>query len=83
MGWIQYLNIRLNVCPTSNIILSRVENLETHPARKLADNGVIITINSDDIMIFNQSVSEEYLNLYHVKLFSANELNVLRENGLQ
>ena len=81
--WLRNNNIRLNICPTSNVVLGRAKNLATHPARILADYGIIITINSDDIMIFNQSVSEEYLNLFQAKLFSANELNTIRENGIK
>lgn len=83
MKWLRNNNIRLNICPTSNVVLGRAANLQTHPARILADNGIIITINSDDIMLFNQSVSEEYLNLYQANQFSANELNIIRENGLK
>jgi adenosine deaminase len=83
MKWLRNNNIRLNICPTSNVVLGRAKNLATHPARILADNGIYITINSDDIMIFNQSVSEEYLNLFQAKLFSANELSIIRENGLK
>ncbi|MFZ4401655.1 MAG: hypothetical protein ACOYO1_16610 [Bacteroidales bacterium] len=83
MKWLRNNNIRLNICPTSNIILGRAESLNTHPARILADEGINITINSDDIMIFNQSVSEEFLNLYQAKLFSVNELNILRENSIK
>ena len=83
MKWLRNNNIRLNICPTSNVVLGRVRNLQSHPARILADYGIIITINSDDIMIFNQSVSEEYLNLFHAELFSANELNTIRENGIK
>ena len=83
MRWLRNNNVRLNICPTSNIKLGRVEKMEKHPARILADNGVILTINSDDIMIFNQSVSEEFLNLFQAKLFSVNELEILRQNGLK
>jgi adenosine deaminase len=49
----------------------------------LFDNGVKVTINTDDMVIFNQSASEEYLNLYRAGLFSAEELNTIRENGLE
>lgn len=83
MRWLRNNNIRLNVCPTSNIKLGRVVSIEKHPARILADNGIIITINSDDIMIFNQSVSDEFFNLYNSKLFSISELDILRQNGIQ
>lgn len=83
MKWLRNNSIRLNICPSSNIKLNRVASMELHPARILADNGIIITINSDDIMIFNQSVSNEYINLYKSMLFSSSELNILRLNGLQ
>jgi adenosine deaminase len=40
--------IRLNICPTSNLLLGRVESLAKHPIRKLFDAGVRVTVNSDD-----------------------------------
>jgi len=82
MKWLRNNNIRLNVCPTSNIRLNRVKTMKLHPARILADHDVYITINSDDIMLFNQSVTDEFLNLYKAGLFSESELDILRLNGL-
>jgi adenosine deaminase len=82
MNWLHDNKIQLNICPTSNIYLSRVEDYKTHPIRKLYDNGVKVTINTDDMIIFDQSVSEEFLNLYNSGLFNAAELNEIRENGL-
>ncbi|WP_054941204.1 hypothetical protein [Paenibacillus ihuae] len=83
MNWLAGHNITLNVCPTSNVMLGRTENYSTHPIRVLYDAGVPVTINTDDMLIFNQSVSEEYLNLYSSGLMSANELNDIRETGLR
>jgi len=74
--------IRLNVCPTSNVQLGRVESLADHPIRKLYDAGVKVTVNTDDVLVFGQSVSDEFLNLYRVGLFDAAELDELRQNGL-
>lgn len=82
MKWLSAHHIRLNVCPTSNVMLSRVEGYSSHPIRTLYDYGVPVTVNSDDLLIFNQSVSEEYLNLYAAGLMSAVELNGIREAGL-
>ncbi len=82
MNWLQRNKIQLNICPTSNVRLGRVESLEKHPIRKLADKGIPLTINSDDIMIFDQSVSEEYVNLFKAGLFSAEELNAIRLFGI-
>ncbi|MNO80088.1 Adenine deaminase [compost metagenome] len=82
MRWLSDHHIQLNICPTSNILLSRVEDYQTHPIRILYDHGVRVTINSDDMLIFDQSVSEEFFNLYQAGLFSAEELNEIRENAL-
>ena len=59
MRWLSEHQIRLNVCPTSNVMLGGVSDLASHPIRILFDNGVPVTINTDDLMIFGQSVSEE------------------------
>ena len=82
MRWLAENRIRLNVCPTSNVMLDAVSELACHPIRKLFDNGVPVTINTDDPMIFDQSVSEEYRNLYRAGVFSADELDYIRRASL-
>ena len=74
--------IRLNICPTSNVLLGRVKSLAEHPIRKLYDAGVKVTVNTDDVLVFGQSVSDEFLNLYRAGLFSAAELDEIRQHGL-
>jgi adenosine deaminase len=74
--------IRLNVCPTSNLMLGRVPTLAAHPIRKLFDAGVIVTVNTDDVLVFGQGGSEEFLRLFQAKLFDADELNKIRLAGL-
>ena len=78
MRWLSENQIQLNVCPTSNVMLDGVSELAAHPIRILFDNGVPMTINTDDLMIFGQSVSEEYRNLYQAGVFSADELEDIR-----
>ena len=78
MRWLSENGIQLNVCPTSNVMLDAVRDLASHPIRILFDNGVRVTINTDDLMIFGQSVSEEYRNLYQADVFSAQELDDIR-----
>ena len=78
MRWLSENQIQLNVCPTSNVMLDGVSDLASHPIRILFDHGVPVTINTDDLMIFDQSVSEEYQNLYQAGVFSAEELNDIR-----
>ena len=78
MRWLSENQIQLNVCPTSNVMLDGVSDFASHPIRILFDNGVPVTINTDDLMIFGQSVSEEYRNLYRAGVFSAQELDDIR-----
>jgi adenosine deaminase len=82
MGFLAANNIRLNICPTSNVMLGRVESLKTHPIRKLYDAGVKVTVSSDDALVFGRSVSEEYLGLMQAGLFTPAELDQIRLNGL-
>ena len=78
MQWLSENHIQLNVCPTSNVMLGGVKDIVSHPIRILYDNGVRVTINTDDLMIFGQSVSDEYRNLYKAGVFSAQELDDIR-----
>ena len=83
MRWLSEHQIQLNVCPTSNVMLGGVSDLASHPIRVLFDNGIPVTINTDDLMIFGQSVSEEYGNLYRAGVFSAQELDAIRRASLE
>lgn len=75
--------IRLNITPTSNVLLGRVADLASHPIRKLYRSGVDVTINSDDILMFDSDVSKEYLRLYQSGCLEAEELDDIRVNGLK
>ncbi|MFW5790421.1 MAG: hypothetical protein ACOCWE_04115 [Bacillota bacterium] len=75
-------NITLNICPTSNIKLGAIDNIANHPAPDLFKKDINITINTDDLLLFDSSVSEEYLKLYKNGLFSEEELNTIRINSL-
>ncbi|MDE7352120.1 MAG: adenosine deaminase [Acetatifactor sp.] len=75
-------HIRLNITPSSNILLGRVPSMSVHPIGRLYRSGVDVTINSDDILIFNSDVSKEYLRLYESGCLSAEELDSIRQSGL-
>lgn len=75
--------IQLNVCPSSNVMLGYAADYANHPIRTLYDNGVVVTINTDDLLIFGSSVENEYLRLYQAGALSAEQLDEIRLNGLQ
>jgi adenosine deaminase len=74
-------NIRLNICPQSNIALGSVTQLSEHPIRKLFDFGINVTINTDDFLLFNSSITDQYLDLIHHNIFTYEELDQIRKNG--
>ena len=75
-------NIRLNITPSSNVLLGRVSDISNHPIAQLYRRGVKVTINSDDVLIFDSDVSKEYLRLFQSGCLSAEELDDIRMNGL-
>ena len=75
--------IRLNITPSSNYLLGRVKDLKSHPIAELYRSGADVTINSDDVLIFDSDVSKEYLRLYQSGCLTAEELDDIRKNGLK
>ena len=74
--------IRINVCPQSNIALGAVADYNTHPIRKLYDSGINLTINTDDLLLFNATLTDQYVNLIERDIFTLKEINGIRENSL-
>ena len=52
--------IALDVCPTSNVALKVVEDLDRHPIRELVAAGVPVTVNTDDPPMFGTDLNREY-----------------------
>lgn len=51
--------IVLEVCPTSNVDTGVVPHLKSHPLPALLERGVKATINTDDPLMFNLTLTEE------------------------
>lgn len=50
----------LDVCPTSNVMLSVVPDLASHPLRTLLEAGVRCSVNADDPLLFGPGLADEY-----------------------
>lgn len=75
-------HIQLNVCPSSNVMLGYATDYKDHPIKLLYENGVRVTINTDDLLLFDSSVENEYLLLYRAGTLSAEQLDEIRKTGL-
>jgi|GEM_PF-84090 len=83
LKWLCDSGIQLNMCPTSNYYLARVDSVAHHPIKKLFRNGVKVTVNSDDALIFGKTVTDEYFELYKNHVLNAEDLNQIRIRGLK
>ena len=52
--------IPLEVCPTSNVCLGVYPDLASHPLPTLVDEGLYVTLNSDDPPMFGTTLTGEY-----------------------
>jgi adenosine deaminase len=52
--------VSLDVCPTSNLLLDVVDEIEQHPLARLLDAGVRCSINADDPILFGPNILAEY-----------------------
>lgn len=60
---VEYLRktqLPLEVCPTSNICLKVFPSIQEHALPILVNEGLYVTINSDDPPMFNTSLTDEY-----------------------
>ncbi len=53
--------IPLEVCPTSNLCVAGVNSLAEHPLPMLLEQGLMVTLNSDDPPMFDTTLTDEYL----------------------
>lgn len=75
--------IPLEVCITSNVRTGAVASLEAHPVRRLADAGVILTLNTDDPGMFGGDLAGEFRIAGEVFGLSAEELAGIRRNAME
>jgi len=75
--------IPLDVCPTSNLCLGVYPTYEEHPIRRLLEQGIYVTVNSDDPPMFDTDLVHEYRVLAEQLRFTAAELEELSLQALR
>lgn len=56
-------NVLLEVCPTSNVQTNAIDTYANHPIKKLYDEGISVSINTDNRIVSNIELVDEYLKL--------------------
>lgn len=83
---IEYLSehqIPLEMCPLSNVRTRVVPTLQEHPVRRYYDQGLAITVNTDDPRMFGNSLAEEYRLLVEQLGFTRDEIRDLVLQGIR
>ncbi|MEL6181243.1 MAG: adenosine deaminase, partial [Myxococcota bacterium] len=75
-------HIPIEMCPLSNLRTGVVASLEEHPVRTFVEQGLYITINTDDPAMFNNTLADEYRLLNTVHDFSPGLIQTLILNAL-
>ncbi|MBP9598498.1 MAG: adenosine deaminase [Desulfobacter sp.] len=73
--------IPLTVCPLSNIKLCVFKNIREHNFKALFDQGLCVTVNSDDPAYFGGYVVENYLALQNAFQLTRNDIAQLAMNS--
>ncbi len=75
-------NITLELCPTSNIQTKAVESWDVYPLRQYFDEGISVTVNTDNTTVSNTTISKEYKILVEKYGFNLKEIKKLILNSL-
>ncbi|MFA6855975.1 MAG: adenosine deaminase [Treponema sp.] len=82
MDYLIQSQLPLEVCITSNVFTKKyVKKTEEHPVKEMFDNGVFVTINTDDPVFFRTTLLEEYWKCYSLLHFSMSEIKQLIYNS--
>lgn len=76
-------DICFDIAPTSNYYTGVVKDLKKHPIRKLYDQGIAVTIGTDDPSILNIDLDHEYAILQNDLGFSEPELIDIMRNSVK
>ncbi len=75
--------IPLTVCPLSNIKLCVFDKMEDHNIKKMLDQGIRVTINSDDPAYFGGYINQNYIAVQQALNLSENEIIEIAKNGFR
>lgn len=73
----------LELNPTSNVRTGVCPSFAAHPLRRYFDEGLLVTLNSDDPAFFGSDIANEYLLAHTEQHFSRDELRDLAANSIR
>ncbi|MCL2178425.1 MAG: adenosine deaminase [Proteobacteria bacterium] len=75
--------IPLECCPTSNVQTAAVADMKSHPLKRFIRQGMCATLNTDNRLVSDTTLSREYARAYFEMGLSIAELCVVARNGFE
>ena len=75
--------VPLTVCPLSNVKLRVFPSVEEHPVKRMLDEGLRVTVNSDDPAYFGGYVADNYSAVRDGLGFAREEFRAVAENSFR
>jgi adenosine deaminase len=75
--------VPLTVCPLSNVRLRCFPSMQEHPAKRMLDEGLCVTVNCDDPAYFGGYVAENYAALRDGLGFTREDFRAVAENSFR
>ena len=75
--------VPLEICITSNIRTGCCGEYAAHPVRQFFDAGALITLNTDDLEMFETSLAREYQIAQDHFGFTNDELKLIARNSFE
>ena len=73
----------IEMCPISNVRTGVTPSIEQHPIRRYFERGIVVTVNTDDPQMFNNTLAEEYRLLQEKLGFTQEDIRVLIVQGIR
>ncbi len=82
-SYVRANEIPLEVCLTSNVHTNAVPNVASHPLRHYFDEGCVVTVNTDNRLMDNITLTDEYWTAHQNLGFTRQEIDQLILNSFR
>jgi adenosine deaminase len=76
-------NIPLEICPHSNVFLGLYKKIEDHPLPQFIEEGIRVSINSDDPPFLRTTIAQEYEVVQKVFNYSDDEMRAITKMAIE
>jgi adenosine deaminase len=74
LRFVNDFRIPLEICLTSNVQTRAASSMEAHPLRSFFDQGLVVTLNTDNRLMSGTTITDEYLAAHTALNFTWDEI---------